>query len=107
MHGDGPHGDQGEQLDQTGESPHLGDEVLVQLILRLIRALRGLSTALSEAVVLRQELGEVKPMVCRAHGYHCGRGQQVGRVWGLSRGRSGGPIDWKGTGVVRGEASVR
>jgi hypothetical protein len=74
---------------QSGGSPYLVNEVLVQLLLRLVRTLRGLSTPFLEVVVLRQELSKVELMVGRAHGYHCGRIQQVGRVWDLSGDRSG------------------
>lgn len=58
---------------QSGESPYLVNEVLVQLLLRLFRTLWGLSTPFLEAVVLCQELSKVELMVSRAHGYHCGR----------------------------------
>lgn len=63
-------------MGQSGESPYLVDEVLVQLLLRPVRTLQGLGTAFLEAVVLCQELSEVKLMVGRAHGHHCERIQQ-------------------------------
>lgn len=81
-------------------SPHLVDEVLVQLRLRLVGTLWGLSTPFLEAVVLCQELSEVELMVGRAHGYHCGRIQQVGRVWDLNGDRSGEARELDGTNEV-------
>lgn len=76
---------------RSGESPYLVNEVLVQLFLRLVRTLWGLSTPFLEVVVLCQELRKVELMVGRAHGYHYGRIQQVGRVWDLNGDRSGEP----------------
>lgn len=78
---------------RSGESPYLVDEVLVQLLLRLVGTLWGLSTPFLEVVVLCQELSEVELMVSRAHGYHYGRIRQGGRVWDLNGDRPGGHVD--------------